>query len=112
MVEEEVEEKISGGFSIVEDDFIMEYEGIGDRFTLSLEHIKHAKDPTKAVKEMKIYGYAMSTESCLKVIINERINKKHKKLSFQEYIKIYGNTFDELKKHKNTIKDLKETFRT
>lgn len=74
---------------IRESDFLLEFEEKCNRFTLSLLYVKNAKKEDKRSEEFKIYGYGMTLESCLSVIINYRLNKKQDTFSLKQYLVEY-----------------------
>lgn len=87
---------------IEEKDFTLEFEDDHNRFTLSLLYVKNAKKENRS-EEFKIYGYGMSLEKCMSVIINYRISKKFETLSLKQYL-------EEFKKETQVLKDLTKTI--
>ena len=83
---------------IEEKDFTLEFEEGHNRFTLSLLYVKNAKKENRS-EEFKIYGYGMSLETCLSVIINYRISKNFETLTIKEYL-------EEFKKEVKSLKNL------
>lgn len=78
------------------EDFLMEYDEGCNKFDLSIMYVKNAKNPEKRSEELKLYGYGMTMESCIRKIINYRLSKTKDIYSLQEYIKEYRKEIDKI----------------
>ena len=82
---------------IEEKDFRLEYEEAGSRFDLYLLQIVNAKDADKRREEFKLYGYGITMEHALKVIINTRLKNKKEVFTLKEYLQDYRAEIKSLK---------------
>lgn len=58
-------------------------------------------------EEMKLFGYGMSFEACIDILIKKKLSEKKDSYSIEEYLKSY---IDEIKEVKKLIKyDFNET---
>jgi hypothetical protein len=85
---------------IEESDFKMEGADDYNTFDLYLLYVVNAKDPEKRREEMKLRGYNMSMELCIKTIVNYRISKKLDITTLKVFLDTYK---DEVKKLKALI---------
>lgn len=87
------------------EDYKLQYDSDHDRFDLYLLKVINAKDPEKRREEFVLYGYSMHLDSCLKKIINYRINKGNHTLDLKTYLEQY-HTF--VKALQNIVKTVNE----
>ena len=74
---------------IVGEDFKILYDDSHNRFDLKLIKVINAKNADKRREEFTEAGYSMSMETCLKKIINFRINNKKDSLTISEYLRLF-----------------------
>jgi hypothetical protein len=79
---------------IVGDDYKLEYREGSNKFNLHLLKVVHAKDPEKRREELISWGYDMSLDHCISVIINNRISKNNDSISLKEYVDQYISSVD------------------
>jgi len=90
--------------TIEEKDFKLELNETNYCFDLYLLHVINAKDPEKRREDFKLNGYGMSLKSCMKVIINYRINKEIDIIDLKGYIQRYSKIQDKLTEELSKLK--------
>jgi len=78
------------------EDYMLEYDEDCNRFDLYINYIKNAKNPEKRSEELKLYGYGMPLDHCIKKIINYRISKNKETLTLQDYLVQFKKESDKL----------------
>lgn len=82
---------------IEEEDFRMELVEDTNRYDLYTIHVVNAKVPEKRREELKLVGYACLMETCINLIIINRLKNKKEVYSLKEFLNEYKKETSKLR---------------